>query len=394
MLEAIVAVNRDWGIGADGTQSVVVSADRKHFREVTGGSTVIVGRKTLADFPGGKPLPKRRNIVLTKQNIEIGGAEVAHTPEEALSLAGDGRCFVIGGESVYKALFPHIQRVYVTKLDVIPHSDAFFTDLDADPDWEITDGGAEQTDESGVKFRFVTYERRLSPELQNVRERLTRADRAAYACILNAIARHSLRLHYAGDDGLVAYDETGRLWYGLGDAAVQLPDLGAVRLFVTDSAALAEAAAQRYGLSRIEEYRIFSHLGSEASAPEQSGLRIGAPAPEDDLSVFHFLASEDDRKELERDIREGRFFVGHDADGALVGCCGINPDTSMGMLEVLPAYRRMGYAEALEGYTVRQVFAMGLIPNGQVAPENAASAALQRKLGLTEAEHRLWFVWP
>jgi dihydrofolate reductase len=55
MLEAIVAVYSDWGIGADGTQPVVVKADRRHFREVTGGSAVIVGRRTLADFPGGRP---------------------------------------------------------------------------------------------------------------------------------------------------------------------------------------------------------------------------------------------------------------------------------------------------------------------------------------------------
>ena len=64
MLEAIVAVYSDWGIGANGTQPVVVKADRRHFREVTGGSAVIVGRRTLADFPGGRPLKGRENIVL------------------------------------------------------------------------------------------------------------------------------------------------------------------------------------------------------------------------------------------------------------------------------------------------------------------------------------------
>ena len=75
MLEAIVAVYSDWGIGANGTQPVVVKADRRHFREVTGGSAVIVGRRTLADFPGGRPLKGRENIVLTRQSIEIPGAE-------------------------------------------------------------------------------------------------------------------------------------------------------------------------------------------------------------------------------------------------------------------------------------------------------------------------------
>ena len=64
-MKAIVAVYDDWGIGANGTQPVAVSADRKFFRETTRGSAVIVGRRTLADFPGGKPLPNRVNIVIT-----------------------------------------------------------------------------------------------------------------------------------------------------------------------------------------------------------------------------------------------------------------------------------------------------------------------------------------
>ena len=159
MLEAIVAVYGDWGIGADGTQPVVVTADRKYFREVTGGSAVIVGRKTLADFPGGRPLPKRRNIVLTRQDISVEGAEVAHTPAEAVALAGDERCFVIGGESVYKALLPEIGRVYVTKVDCTPCSDAFFPNLDADPAWRVADEGVAATDENGVGYRFLVYER-------------------------------------------------------------------------------------------------------------------------------------------------------------------------------------------------------------------------------------------
>lgn len=158
MPDAIVAVYGDWGIGANGTQPVVVSEDRKHFRAITGGSTVIVGRKTLADFPGGRPLPHRRNIVLTRQSITVEGAEIAHTPEEALTLAGDDHCFVIGGESVYRALFPYLERIYVTKLDCTPDSDAYFPDLDADPAWHIIEK-SEEKEEAGITYRFLTYER-------------------------------------------------------------------------------------------------------------------------------------------------------------------------------------------------------------------------------------------
>ena len=159
MLEAIVAVYGDWGIGCCGTQPVVISADRKHFREVTGGAAVIVGRKTLADFPGGRPLPKRTNIVLTSSEFAVEGAVVVHSVAEALEKAGEyARCFVIGGESVYRQLVPHTERIYVTKIDDIPPSDAFFPNLDADKNWHITEQ-SEQQEENGIQYRFLTYER-------------------------------------------------------------------------------------------------------------------------------------------------------------------------------------------------------------------------------------------
>ena len=159
MLEAIVAVNRDWGIGKSGTQNVVLHADRRHFRAVTEGATVIVGRKTLADFPGGKPLPNRRNIVLTHSNLTVEGAEIAHTAEEAIALAGIDRCLVIGGASVYRSLLPYCERIYMTKIDACPPSDSFFPDLDASPEWEI-ERESEEMEENGVRFRFVDYIRK------------------------------------------------------------------------------------------------------------------------------------------------------------------------------------------------------------------------------------------
>ena len=60
-MEAIVAVFSDWGIGSEGTQQVVLKADRKHFRDLTAGAAVLVGRRTLGDFPGGKPLKGRQH---------------------------------------------------------------------------------------------------------------------------------------------------------------------------------------------------------------------------------------------------------------------------------------------------------------------------------------------
>ena len=82
-MEAIVAVYTDWGIGSDGTQPIVVPEDRRRFAEITRGATLIVGSKTLLDFPGSAPLKGRRNIIMTRHENEVDGAEIVHTPEEA-----------------------------------------------------------------------------------------------------------------------------------------------------------------------------------------------------------------------------------------------------------------------------------------------------------------------
>ena len=158
-MDAIVAVYSDWGIGDGGTQPVVLKADRVHFRQVTEGNAVIVGRKTLSDFPGGRPLKNRYNIVVTRQDIQIEGAQVVHSTEEALAAAAEHpRCLVIGGASVYKQFYPHYDRVYLTKIDLTPHSDSFFPNLDADPAWVCTDEGKWQ-EENGLRYCFCTYER-------------------------------------------------------------------------------------------------------------------------------------------------------------------------------------------------------------------------------------------
>ena len=158
-MDAVVAVYEDWGIGCDGTQPIVVPEDRKHFREVTGTGTVIVGRRTLADFPGGKPLKNRLNIVLTRSGQPVEGALTAATVEEALALAGENPpAYVIGGASVYRELLPHCDRVFVTKLFCTPRSDVFFPNLDADPAWRLAEEG-EMKEHEGVRYVFLRYDR-------------------------------------------------------------------------------------------------------------------------------------------------------------------------------------------------------------------------------------------
>lgn len=158
-MDAIVAVNDDWGIGADGTQSFVLKADRKFFSEMTKGCAVIVGRHTMEDFPGGRPLKNRPNIVVTRSAFEVEGAELVHSTEEALAAAAKyDRVMVIGGASVYMQFFPYIERVYVTKIDAHAESTAYFPNLDRNPDFACEYVGEEQ-EENGIRFRFCTYKR-------------------------------------------------------------------------------------------------------------------------------------------------------------------------------------------------------------------------------------------
>lgn len=158
-MDLIVAVYDDWGIGADGDQPVALTADRKFFRRTTAGSTVIVGRKTVGSFPGQQPLPKRRNILLTRQDIAVPGFEIARSPGEALELcADDERVFVIGGGSIYRQMLPMCDRAYITKVHCTPASDTFFPDLDESPEWKLTEL-LESGEEDGVAYEMCLYER-------------------------------------------------------------------------------------------------------------------------------------------------------------------------------------------------------------------------------------------
>lgn len=156
-MEAIVAVYSDWGIGSDGTQPIVISEDRKRFAALTRGAAVIYGRRTMDDFPSGAPLEGRVNILISR-NGETPGATVVRSPEEAVEEAEKyERCFAVGGASIYMALFPHLTRIYVTKIDAAPHSDAFFPNLDSLPEWKCVE--EEPYEEGGVSCRFCIYER-------------------------------------------------------------------------------------------------------------------------------------------------------------------------------------------------------------------------------------------
>ena len=159
-MELIVAVYSDWGIGKDGTQPVALSADRKFFRETTRGTTVIAGRRTVADFPGQKPLPGRVNVMLSRGENAPEGFMLCHSPEEAAKLTeSHERVMVIGGGSIYKQMLPYCDTAYITKIHVTPESDTWFPNLDEKQDWYLSET-LQSGEENGIAYEMLLYKRK------------------------------------------------------------------------------------------------------------------------------------------------------------------------------------------------------------------------------------------
>ena len=164
-MKAIVAVDRNWAIGRNGSLLVRIPADMKRFRALTTGKTVILGRKTLETFPQGRPLENRTNIIFSRNPaFSVPGAQVV-ADEQALQAlltrqnTADDDVFVIGGEQIYRLLLPLCDECLVTYIDRVYDADAYFPDLEKDPAWEMTEESEEQVC-FDVIYTFRTYRRR------------------------------------------------------------------------------------------------------------------------------------------------------------------------------------------------------------------------------------------
>ena len=161
-MNLIVAVDKNWAIGKEDKLLVSIHADMKMFRQETTGKVVILGRKTLATFPGGLPLKNRTNIILTgNRDFRAKDAVIVHSIEELLEEikkypSEDVYC--IGGESVYRQLLPYCDTAHVTKVDFAYEADRYFPNLDEMPEWKITARSEEQT-YFDLEYEFVKYER-------------------------------------------------------------------------------------------------------------------------------------------------------------------------------------------------------------------------------------------
>ena len=159
-LSLIVAVAENGAIGKNNDLLWHISADLKHFKALTTGHCIIMGRKTYESFPK-RPLPNRRNVVITNNmDYREEGCEVVHSVEEAIALCKDDeQSFVIGGATVYRQFLPLVNKLYLTKVFATFEADTFFPEIDLSQ-FEQTAASEVFTDEkTGLRYQFLEYRR-------------------------------------------------------------------------------------------------------------------------------------------------------------------------------------------------------------------------------------------
>ena len=159
----IVAYDNERAIGFEGKMPWKLNEmreDMNHFRKLTMGAAVIMGRKTLESI--GVGLPGRKNIVLTRsESVGYCNVEVAHSLDDAYSIAKDcDQVFIIGGQNVYEQALADVEIIYATEVDtIISQADAFFPKIDKN--WQEIDIKEISSDDNNkYPCRFVTYERK------------------------------------------------------------------------------------------------------------------------------------------------------------------------------------------------------------------------------------------
>lgn len=159
-MKLIVAVSENWGIGKNNDLLFSIPKDMKFFRETTTGKVVVLGRKNLETFPGSKPLPKRTNVILTRnKDFACEGAVVINSIEEIFGLGyEDDEIFVIGGEEIYRQMLKYCDTCYVTKVKESAEADRFMVNLDEAGDWMLAEAG-EEIEDNGHIIQFCRYER-------------------------------------------------------------------------------------------------------------------------------------------------------------------------------------------------------------------------------------------
>ena len=158
-MKAILHADKEWGIGKKNGLMFSIPADMKFFRETTTGNVVVMGSNTLKSFPGGKPLKNRTNIVLYPDGEERDDCKIVRSLDELFAeikkYDGD-KVFVIGGAMLYKTLLPYCDEVLVTKVDAVGGADAYFENLDENPNFMLV-YKSEDVETNGYIVNFCTY---------------------------------------------------------------------------------------------------------------------------------------------------------------------------------------------------------------------------------------------
>ena len=158
-MKAIVAVDKNWGIGKKNDLLFSLPADMAYFREKTLNKVVIMGSNTLKSFPGGKPLKNRTNIVLFPGGEKRDDCIIVESLDELSKILKNypsDDVFVIGGAMFYKTMLPYCSEVLVTKVDADGGAEVFYENLDALQDWSMI-SQEEPIETNGYKIRFTVY---------------------------------------------------------------------------------------------------------------------------------------------------------------------------------------------------------------------------------------------
>lgn len=159
IISIVVAIAENRAIGKNNQLLWHLPADLKHFKQITSGHTVIMGRKTYDSI--GKPLPNRRNIVITRQKgLSLEGVEVVNSLTEAIALCkAENEVFLIGGAEIYKTALPLTQKIYLTTVHQSFEADAFFPEINAN-EWAETEKESYAPDEkNALGYTFSTLQR-------------------------------------------------------------------------------------------------------------------------------------------------------------------------------------------------------------------------------------------
>jgi dihydrofolate reductase len=156
-LTLIVAIDANNGIGIDNKLPWHLKEDLAHFKRTTTGHPIIMGRKTFDSI--GKPLPNRRNIVITRNpGWRHEGVETATSVEQALALLGGVQAYIIGGAQIFAETLPLAGRLIVTEIGKVFDCDTFFPPIDR-TQWQEASREQYHSAEHGFDYAFVTYER-------------------------------------------------------------------------------------------------------------------------------------------------------------------------------------------------------------------------------------------